>query len=181
MTEFSSIFISDLFDNVVKLMEEIRIKYVDQLNKQGHNDTGRLAKSGKIQTQFIPLGIRSSLLLESYFEYLERPLKGADVPFQRGSGKKRSRLVQALFSYFQRKGVSDYERATFATINSWKNDQRPSRASRRFSSIGTRIRPLGNVLEELDREVEKMFTSAGDQALDKVIINMAENTRRSIQ
>jgi len=162
-------------------MEEIRDLYVQELKNQGHIDTGKLSKTPEIRTLFIPLGIRSSLLLESYFEYLERRLDPQNVPFKRGSGKKSSKLVQALFRYFQRKGASDFKAATFATINKWKQEGRPTRSSLRFSSVGTRIRPLSRVLEQLDRSVERMFTLAGERALDEVIINMAEKTRRQIR
>ena len=69
-------------------MEEVKVLYGQELGKMGHIDTGKLLKTAEIKTVFIPLGIRSSLLLEAYFEYLERRLKPQDVPFQRGSGKK---------------------------------------------------------------------------------------------
>lgn len=181
MATFSSIFIRALFDRIVQQMEGIYDKYIIELDKQGHIDTGKLASTGQIETQFIPLGIRSTLLLESYYEYLERRLDPQHIPFQRGSGKKTSKLVQALFRYFQRKGATDFKAATFATINKWKKEGRPTKASLRFSSVGTRIRPLSRVLEDLDVSVETMFTLAGEKALDEVIINMAENTRRAIQ
>lgn len=171
----------ELFNDVMTLMNEVKDLYIQELTAQGHNNTGNLMRSAETSVTFEGLSVKGKLLLAGYFEFLERRLPPSQVPYRRGSGRKKSKVVQALFKYFQQRGVRDFKGATFGTLNKWKSENgRPTRASRRFSSNGRRLRPLGVVLDRLDKKVEELLQTRAARGLEAVLNNIAESTQRKI-
>ncbi len=178
---FADTYAKELFDDIVDLMNQVKDLLIEEFKKQGHNNTGNYIKQAESVVDFQGLTVRGRLFLAAYFEYLERRLPASQVPYQRGSGRGRSKVVQALIRYFDQRGARDPKAATFATLNKWKKEGRPTRASYRFSSNGRRLRPLGYVLDNLDKKIEELLQRQAAKGLEAVINNIAENTQRRLR
>jgi len=171
-----------LQQELVALMEQVRKMYVDELEAQGHNNTGRLMRTARVEGKLIPLGARSDLILQDYYIFLEKKLSPRNVPFRRGSGARSSKLIQALTRYFIRKGLprNQARSAAFATAIVWKREGRPTRGSRRFSRTGKRTEPLSRVISRLQSRVEKQFEEAGQGLFEFLATEMVNQSRATI-
>lgn len=171
----------ELFRDVIALMNEVKDLYIKELKAQGHVNTGNLLRSAESRVFFQGLSVRAELLLAGYFEYLERRLPASRVPYRRGSGRGRSQVVQALIRYFEQRGAKEPKRATFATLNKWKKEGRPTRSSKRFSSNGRRLRPLGVVLDNLDDKITELLQNRAFRGLEAVLSDIAQSTQRRVR
>jgi len=161
------IFEIQLVERVKELMLEIKEKYTDKLEEQGHRNTGRLIETAQTLVEINNTIIEGKLNLLEYYQNLERRLNPGDVPFTRGSGRGSNKMIDALIDYFKSKGNSEKESksAAFATANVWKKEGRPSNSSKRFSRTGNRLRPLGQVIDELNETLADGFAARLDKAL----------------
>jgi hypothetical protein len=182
MTQFADIFQKNLVRDVINLIEEGFELYKSELKNQGHVNTGKLLNSGEVRTTIKGTTVVGELLLNDYFEYLERRLSPDRVPYSRGSGKKTSKVVTALKKYFRQKGLNDTnaQRAAFATLNKWKQEGRPTKASRRFAVNNRRLRPLGIVLDELEGKIERLLEQQTTKNLEIIIDRIGEGFSRQI-
>lgn len=182
MSQFVAIFQKNLVQDVIALIEEGLDLYKAELKNQGHVNTGKLLNSGEVRTTIKGTTVIGELLLSDYFEYLERRLSPDRVPYKRGSGRRSSKVVTALKRYFQQKGLGqkNAQQAAFATLNKWKKEGRPTKASRRFAVNNRRLRPLGIVLDELEGKIERLLEQQTTKNLEIIIDRIGEGFSRQI-
>jgi hypothetical protein len=146
-------------EDIAQLMVEFREIVRKELRDQGHVATGKLANTMRIEVQESQSRVVANLWLEDYFLNIEYPLQAGRVPYTRGSGARFSQLVESLMRWFRQKGVSNPSRATFATINKWKKEGRPTRASFRFSRNGRRTGFMKESVKTFSKDL-------GDEVID---------------
>lgn len=153
------IFETELLKQVQILMDEIKDRYIQSVEEQGHRNTGKLIDTAEAIVEVNNSIIEGKLRLLDYFQYLERRLAPGEVPFSPGSGRGSNKMIDALIEYFKSKGKSEKEAkaASFATVNTWKKEGRPSNASKRFSRTGNRLKPLGQLIDELNDTLAEGF------------------------
>lgn len=182
-TELSTGFIREAEEDLLNIVEFLVRDIKRELIDQGHTLTGKLRDSiERILINANSNVYEAGIELEQYYEYVQRYLKPSDVPYQRGSGKKTSLLIDALTKYWmQRKGLSEEEAkgAAFGTAENWKKYGRPSPKSWEFSSNGRRLGFLtftvgtSKHIENYPTEIEKAFENTMERRLDVMELNVA--------
>lgn len=149
-----------IIEAVERLMDLAAQKVKRELEDQGHRLTGSLIDSLKTEIQVKREAILGLVWLNEYFPYLDRHLPADRVPYSRGSGKKTSKVVAALQGYWQRRGLDRQEatRATFATLNKWKVEGRPTRASFRFARNGRRTGFLEYSIQQIQAQADEVLS-----------------------
>jgi hypothetical protein len=130
-----------------------------ELEGQGHRLTGSLIESLRVEVKVRREAILGLVWLNEYFPYLDRPLSPDRVPYQRGSGRKTSKVVTALQGYWERRGLSRKEatRATFATLNKWKAEGRPTKASFKYARNGRRTGFLEYSIQQIEASADRVL------------------------
>lgn len=160
-----------IVEAVERLLAFAQEKVKRELEDQGHRLTGSLIDSLKteiIAKREVILGL---VWLNEYFPYLDRPLAADRVPYSRGSGKKASKVVAALQGYWRRRGLAEQEatRATFATLNKWKAEGRPTRASFRFARNGRRTGFLEYSIQQIQADADRILGVEAENEISKAL------------
>ena len=142
-----------------------------ELSDQGHTLTGSLSRSVATDIQSGEEQITGRISMNEYFAYLERRLPANRVPYRRGSGAKRSKVVEALERYWKLRGLAPKEArsATFATLNKWKQEGRPTRASFRFSKNGRRTGFLEATIDEINANAQDILLGEATNEIEKAL------------
>lgn len=148
-----------LLDELDKILENLIKAYGRELENQGHIDTGRLIDTAEAKTDLTPTSAEGILLLQDYYEDLERRFSASEIDFSNAA-------FYDLVRYFRRKLADDPEKAAANTFRAWQREGRPTRASTRFSRTGNRVRPLGIVLDELDLTINQLIEDGVDKVFD---------------
>lgn len=159
-------------DKIEELMIEFREVVRDELRAEGHRSSGRLENTMRIEVKESDTKVEALLWLEDYYVFIEYPMRAGSVPFIRGSGAKFSQLVEGLMKWFKRKGASNPMRATFATINKWMQEGRPTRNSLRFSKNGRRTGFMKHSV--------KVFSTDLLDNLETIYVEKAEDHFRAV-
>ncbi len=136
------------------------------LKQQGHRLTGKLEQSIEAVVQ-VNRG-NAIAVIDIYFEdyggVLNRGIPADRVPYQRGSGKKTSKVVQGLANFaILRRMTSDPAIAikiAFMILNSWKKRGAPTVGSRRFSQTGRRTGAVDEAVKELEPLIMELFSES---------------------
>lgn len=108
-----------------------------------------------------------------YGKYLNRGVQAGNIPFGRKTGAKRSKYIQGLIKYVERRmGVAGREGVSiaFAIANAHKKEGMPTKASERFSQTGKRTGWLDEALTEGEQEIDRIITeNAFSYFFDKII------------
>lgn len=147
-------------DAAVKAAQITKKALVMILREQGHRLTGKLENSIEFVIEYDPAKLTAniSVYLESYGIPLSTGIPAARIPYSRGSGAPRSKLIQGLMEFARLRGLgnSDSEnmRIAFAIVNAWKRDGgSPTKASKRFSKTGQRT----GAIEETVKTIEPLI------------------------
>lgn len=142
-----------------------------ELSDQGHTLTGSLSRSVATDIQAGEEQITGRISMNEYFAYLERRLPANRVPYRRGSGAKRSKVVEALERYWKLRGLAPKEAqaATFATLNKWKQEGRPTRASFRFSKNGRRTGFLEATIDQINANAQDILLGEATNEIEKAL------------
>lgn len=121
-------------------MQLIRREFTDELDKQGHNNSGALADSMSFEVNLVGSSIIAEMFALDYAIILDTGVKPTRIPYNRGSGAGTSDYITGLINYFRSKGFGEDEAKgfTFATANVQKREGMPTRNSFEFSSNGRR-------------------------------------------
>jgi hypothetical protein len=152
-----------------------------ELAEQGHRLTGSLERTTRIDIQSAPDQITGRVVMNEYFAYLERSLPANRVPYRRGSGAKRSKVVEALERYWKLRGLAPKEArsATFATLNKWKQEGRPTRASFRFSKNGRRTGFLEAAINDITGNAQDILLGEATNEIEKALAKAIRTAIRS--
>lgn len=183
MTEFAEI-TQEIKEEVEYVMSLLKLEIEKEFIDQGHGKKGRskLIDTAEVKTQILASVIKSELFMERYFRFVNDGVKASRVPYQRGSGRKTSKYIEALILFFRRKGLGQKrsERAAFATATLAKRQGHPTRSSFRFSKNGRRTKFVDFTLERLE---DKMLNLLSDKVEQSVILKfnkVLERTQRQI-
>lgn len=130
------------------------------LRQQGHRLTGKLEKSIEFSIEYdrAKLSANITVFVESYGIPLSTGVPAARIPYTRGSGAGKSKLIQGLTEFARLRGLGQNDaentRIAFAIVQAWKRDGgSPTKASKRFSKTGQRT----GALEETVKTVEPLI------------------------
>lgn len=152
-----------------------------ELRAQGHVLTGSLVSTMGTRVVLGQSDITAQVLMNHYAPYLERALPASRVPYSPGSGAKSSKVVDALLRYWKLRGLAPKEArsATFATLNKWKQEGRPTRASFRFSRNGRRLGFLERTVETVNENAADILLRGAGSEIEKNIVKSLRATIRS--
>lgn len=142
-----------------------------ELEGQGHRLTGSLIENLRVEVKVRREAILGLVWLNEYFPYLDRPLSPDRVPYQRGSGRKTSKVVTALQSFWEKRGLSRKEatRATFATLNKWKAEGRPTKASFKYARDGRRSGFLEYSIQQIREDADRVLGQAAENEIGNAL------------
>jgi len=98
--------------------------------RQGHQLTGSLIRDLDIRFINTPGRITCEVWMNNYGQYVDRGVKAANIPYQRGSGRGKSLYIEGLMKYVQlRMGLFGKEAMSvaFAIANKHKKSGMPLR------------------------------------------------------
>ena len=136
------------------------------LKQQGHRLTGKLEQSIEaiIQVNRADYIATIDIYFEDYGGVLNRGIPANKVPYQRGSGKKTSKVVQGLADFaILRQMTTDPAvaiRIAFAILNKWKKEGAPTIASRRYSQTGNRTGAIEETIKEIEPLIVEIFNQS---------------------
>lgn len=127
-------------DAILKASKIYEAELKNQLQIQGHRNTGKLENSIEYSVQVFDSMVKSVFSMNDYGIILDPGVKPNRIPFKRGSGAKTSKYIDGLIKYFRSKGHSEKKSKAFAfaTATIQKREGMPTKASSRFSSNGKR-------------------------------------------
>lgn len=163
-----------LVDHAMKTMRE-------ELKGQGHVLTGSLINSMTSRVSEDREGLTAAVYLNQYFQYLERRLPPDKVPYSPGSGAKSSKVVEALKRYWKLRGLPPEEatRATFATLNKWKQEGRPTRSSFRYAKNGRRTGFLEQSIKQIQADAIEILSRGVVTEIEKALAKALRTAVRS--
>lgn len=162
---------------VRKGMELLRSELINELKAQGHNNTGKLINNIDLFIYTKKSDIAGAIMMLDYARYMETGVSAEKIPYQRGSGKKTSKYINALIKYFRTKGLSEKEskRASFATARNHKKGGMPTRASFKHSKNGRRKGFVSFTLKANEEKVHKLITKGLYIEIDIAFTNIIKN------
>jgi hypothetical protein len=150
-------------DYLKELGEDIKEVMVEQWELQGHRmDKSRFVSELECEIEEDREVTHLRFYGVVYGKYINQGVSAANIPFGRRTGARRSKYIQGLIKYVERRmGVSGREGVSiaFAIANKHKEEGMPTPASAKFSQTGKRTGWLDEALEagrdKIDRAVNK--------------------------
>jgi len=169
---FEQLFDRAIIEAVDKLLDFAAQKVRRELEDQGHRLTGSLIDSLKTEIRAKREAILGLVWLNEYFPYLEYPMSADRVPYSRVSGRKTSKVVAALQGYWRRRGLDAQEatRATFATLNKWKTEGRPTRQSFQYSRNGRRTGFLQYSIQQIEADADRVLGLEVENEVSRALV-----------
>lgn len=146
----------DIIDALDAAMKHLQKQLREELREQGHYLTGALQNS--IEYRIYPRGttvVVAEMMALDYGVFMELGVPASRIPYSGGrqGGGGKSKYIQGLITFFQKRGLGEREAmsAAFATANVQKREGMPTNGSFAFSSNGRRT---GFVSETLENHLE---------------------------
>lgn len=152
---------------------------ISELHAQGHYLTGKLEAS--IETRQFEQADKliGQILMESYGVILDRGVSAGRVPYQRGSGAKKSKYIDALFGYvkLRRPSMSDKQALSFAfaIANAAKKTGHPLPGSYAFSQNNRRKNWAEHIIPGNEARIEQALN------LERYVLGVIDNQITSIR
>jgi len=141
---------------LLKSMQIAIDEITNEIIQQGHSNTGALVRSVKPHIKLIEDGLRGEITMLDRYIFIQNKTPGARIPFaggRKGKGKIKSKYIQALISFFKRKGAENAVSAAFATAHKQKKEGRPTKGSFLFSKNGRRTGFLNYSLKNIEQRI----------------------------
>ncbi len=168
----------DIERELQRIGEVIRQQVERELTAQGHKLTGAVYTD--IENRV--LNLAADTILQGWYpfyaQYLHKGVPAERIPYNPGSGAKKSLYIEALIRYAKARNMSDPRRAAFAIARKHKQEGMPTKASYRFSQTGQRLKFLDHVLSDPKIEME-LFELIG-RSIDVELTNFLSNEQRRI-
>lgn len=150
---------------VIETMLELQSALRIELQKQGHELTGKLSDSITFTTVSDGSTAVGQMFFEDYGLHVQLGVKAENIPFGKGRGKKggTSKYIQGLIEFWEHRGLSGREAigAAFATAHVHAREGMPSRASYRYSETGERTgfvrSAITDNIDQIGGTIEKRF------------------------
>lgn len=178
--QISKIYERALRDAVEKAGNVMKQELIRAFKAQGHNNTGKAVKS--IEEQILQSGdkVLVNILMNDYVNIVDTGVKASRIPYSPGSGRRRSKYIQALIKYFRSKGLGNESKsAAFATARKHKREGMPTRASRRFSQTGKRTGFLQVSASRSEERMQGEVTQFMEDVYTKTIVEIGRNAQKS--
>ncbi len=143
----------------------------NELEQQGHKDTGKLIDSIEYEILTDTDTIKIVFTYLYYGDIVETGVKPANIPFSGRSGAKTSKYIEALKNWAKRKGFKKPLSAAFAIANKHKKEGMPTKNSYKFSSNGRRKHWRSFTLNQYLPVSLKIFADSDLNDLIKIILN----------
>lgn len=140
------------------VMDDLQKSFREELANQGHVNTGKLSDSIEYEIEILAEAIVANFYFEDYGFAIDQGVPANRIPFNPGSGARKSKYIEGLIKYFQSKGIlndRDLMRRVFATAYSHKRQGMPTRGSFAYSNNGRR---KGFVQSTLNDNSDKILT-----------------------
>lgn len=162
-----------------RMAEIMKAELESAFRAQGHNNTGAAVKSIEEILTFGRSSVAIDILMNDYTTIVNSGVSANRIPYQRGSGKRTSKYIQALIQYFKTKGLGDKEArgAAFATATKHKREGMPTRASSRFSQTGKRTGFLEVSRAGAEKRITEELENSLADALEATIFEIAKQYR----
>lgn len=137
----SQTLINLLQSKVQEILEFVRQELINEYEEQGHRMTGALADQMRVEITKLSDGVMGVIWINDYYKYLDKGVAANRIPFNPGSGKKRSQYIEGLIQFFRIKlGLDGDEAKSAAFATAWKQKEEgmPTRGSYAFSKNGRR-------------------------------------------
>jgi len=141
-----------------------------QWKAQGHNLTGNAIQ--QLETRIVEAG--GGLIIQGYMvDYmaeLNEGTKAKDIP-KRGTGEYKQ-LISKLSDYARKRGMQGkrtYEQIAHAIVSTWYKEDKPTKASARFSSTGKRTGFIEAALEGVEPELAQLIERGVEESINFVL------------
>lgn len=143
-------------ESVIKAMAyEIKEAIVKNLQEQGHTLTGALEDSIEIRVEAFTGQAIAEFWMNDYGIPLDTGVPSSNIPYNPGSGAKRSKYIEGLTDFVRKRGIAsgrDAVSVAFAIARKHKNEGMPTRGSLSFSRTGKRTGWFSEVLTNKEKE-----------------------------
>lgn len=168
------------------LIHALQLKVVEILNfvmnelkaehrAQGHTMTGALEESMRAEVTALTDGVMGIIYVNDYYKFLDKGVSAARIPFNPGSGQKRSKYIDGLIRFFRLKlnlGEDQAKGAAFATAYKHKQEGMPTRGSYAFSNNGRRLDFFTGTINRNQKQiqdgVEELFAGAMQNVIQEM-------------
>lgn len=154
-----------------------------ELINQGHEATGRLISELRYKIEKSSDGLTLNFYMDKYGIYVNNGVVGSRIPYNRGSGAKKSLYIDALIGWIKQKGLEsgdrDIKNFAFAIANKHKSGGMPSADSRRLSKNGRRTGFIDNTIRENIFEVEEMIEASTGDAVEVFVDNLVRQANKA--
>lgn len=148
-----------------------------ELIKQGHKLTGKLYQSADIKQKDEGAGALIEAYYENYAGAVNNGVPASRIPYSGRSGRGgKSKYIEALVLYAQKRGMTNPKSAAFAIAAKHKKEGMCTIASRRFSKNGKRAGAFDDVLE--NPKITEMIDSIMGEATETTISNILKKNER---
>jgi hypothetical protein len=157
-----------------KIGEDVKGLMIDQWEMQGH-----VMPNSKFieQLEYEITEEEGTIFIRwygvDYAKYINRGVEAGNIPYRRGSGAKRSKYIQGLIKYVERRmGIGGREGVSiaFAIANKHKQEGMPTEASKKYSQTGKRTGWLDEAIDAGAEELDRIITRhAFDYVLNRMI------------
>lgn len=135
----------------------------NELEQQGHRDTGKLIDSIEYEILTDADAILIAFSYLGYGDIVNDGVRPSNIPFSPNSGAKSSKYIDALKNWAKRKGFKKPLSAAFAIAHKHKKEGMPTKNSYKFSSNGRRKYWKSFTLNQyLDKSLEIMSSDVDD-------------------
>jgi len=155
-----------------QVIEGAKLAVVIEWRRQGHELTGKAARSIEEQVRHTATGTRIDFLIQDYMSNINQGIPSARIPFSPGSGAASSKYIQGLTRYAKmRFGANrkEAEKIAFAIARTHLRQGMPSAKSKRFSKTGRRTGFIEQGLNEKEDELGRLIENAVEQSFNLLI------------
>ena len=143
-----------LNESQIKQLQDFLSRELERsLRAQGHFMTGRVAREISLVSSLTVDAFILELRVLRYGRYLEEGVPRSRIPYYPGSGRKRSRYIEALTGWIaKRAGLDEKEalRAAFAIATVQKAEGMPTTGSLTYSDTGRRTGWVRDAMKEAE-------------------------------
>lgn len=160
--------VADFMDDLENLLQQGVQDLITELNAQGHENTGQLARSMKVEIKTEGQTIVGEISAENYLEYVNRRTKHSFI--------SRAQIA-GLTAYFQSKGLSgkDLQGAVWGTARKQVEIGSPLPGSFRFSNNGRRTAAIEMVFGNFAQSVEQQLGGQLEQKINEDFTRIFQN------
>lgn len=162
------------------VMSLLKLELQSKLEAQGHGirETSKLINSIEFDIKSVSTVLSAGMYLEDYYVFVEKGVSASRIPFYPGSGKRQSKYIRALISYWRfKRGLSDKAafRAAFALANKHKKEGMPTRSSFSYSKDGTRLGFVDSTLKNYEQRAFELLQSSTLNKLELSLIDILKD------